>query len=120
MNRFFIFSYNRDVNQILSVKEIKEIAKGFRGLENNVGVYESNIEVDIDLTLIACLDAVTSKTGYGDRYKILMCDDNDYIYIKTTLENYQYLKQYVNDRSLYNIKGYISLYNNEVTVRYMR
>lgn len=100
----------------LSVKEIKEIAKGFKGKENSVGVYESNIEADIDLTLIACLDAVTTKTGYGDRYKILMCDDNDYIYIKTSAENYQYLKQYVNDRSLYNIKGNISLYNNEVEI----
>jgi len=99
-----------------NIKEIKEIANKYKGLENNVGVYESNEQVEIELKLIACLDAITSKTGYGDRYKILMTDGKDYIYLKTTLEIYTNLKKYVEDRGVYNVKGNISLYNNEVEI----
>lgn len=102
-----------------TLKEIKDIALSYKNQVNIVGVYESNINVDIDLTLIACLDAVTSKTGYGDRYKLLMSDGFDYIYIKTTYSNYDYLKEYVNNRGLYNIKGTISLYNNEPEITVM-
>ena len=69
--------------EISSIADIKNKAQGFEKLVNNVGVYESSIYVDINLKLIACLDSITSKTGYGDRYKLLMSDGNDYIYIKT-------------------------------------
>ena len=100
----------------ITIKDIKEEASKYKGLENNVGVYESNKTVEIDLVLIACLDAITTKQGYGDRYKILMSDGEDYIYIKTTLENYNYLKQYVDNRGVYKVKGNISLYNNEVEI----
>lgn len=104
-------------NQSFStIKEIKEKAKEFIGLENEVGVYESNIKVNINLKLLACLDAITSKTGYGDRYKLLMSDGKDYIYVKTTQENYSYLKDYVTDQSVYFISGTISIYNNEVEI----
>lgn len=97
-----------------SISEIKNRAKGFEKLVNNVGVFESDVYVEIKLKLIACLDAVTSKTGYGDRYKLLMSDGRDYIYIKTSFENYDYLKGYVTDQSVYYVGGYISIYNNEI------
>ena len=99
-----------------TIKNIKDKAQDFLGKENSVGVYESNIEVEIELKLLACLDAITTKTGYGDRYKILMTDGNDYIYVKTTDKNYQYLKDYVNDQGVYKVKGNISLYNKEVEI----
>lgn len=107
-------SSSSENKETLTISSIKEEAKKYKGLENSVGVYESNYYVEIDLTLIACLDAITTKSGYGDRYKILMSDGNDYIYIKTKQENYTYLKNYVEDRGVYTVKGYISLYNNEV------
>ena len=107
-------SSSSKVENKITISFVKEEAKKYKGLENSVGVYESNYYVEIDLALIACLDAITTKTGYGDRYKILMSDGNDYIYIKTKQENYTYLKNYVEDRGVYTVKGYISLYNNEV------
>ena len=99
-----------------TIKDIKEKAKEFVGKENSVGVYESDIEVNIKLKLLSTLDAITSKTGYGDRYKILMTDGVDYIYLKTTYQNYDYLKKYVVDQGVYNVKGNISLYNDEVEI----
>ena len=104
-----ILSYN-------TISSIKEKAKEFVGKENSVGVYESDIEVNIKLKLLSTLDAITSKTGYGDRYKILMTDGVDYIYLKTTYQNYDYLKKYVVDQGVYNVKGNISLYNDEVEI----
>lgn len=107
-------SSSSSVQEKISIKKIKEIANGYKGLENNVGVYESNYEVNIDLKLLACLDAITTKEGYGNRYKILMTDGEDFIYLKTSFNNYDYLKDYVEDKGVYNVKGCISLYNNEV------
>ena len=86
-----------------SIKKIKEKAQDFKGLENSVGVYESSISVKLNLKLLACLDAITTKSGYGDRYKILMSDGQDYIYLKTSYENYSYLKNYVQDQGVYTI-----------------
>lgn len=100
----------------VTIKKIKEQAQSFLGKENSVGVYESNIIVEIELKLISCLDAITTKQGYGNRYKILMSDGEDYIYVKTTDKNYEYLKQYVNDQGVYLVKGNISLYNKEVEI----
>lgn len=99
-----------------TIKDIKEKAEEFKGLENNVGVYESNVSVSLKLKLLSVLDAITSKTGYGDRYKILMTDGNDYIYLKTNYENYDYLKKYVKNQDVYQVNGNISLYNNEVEI----
>jgi uncharacterized protein involved in tolerance to divalent cations len=97
-----------------TIKKIKQEALKFKGQENNVGVYESNISVTMELKLLACLDAITTKSGYGDRYKILMTDGFDYIYLKTNQENYNYLKNEVKKQYVYSITGNISLYNDEV------
>lgn len=112
-------SSNESSEQIIqthTIKQIKEIASNYTSMKNDVGVYESSIEINIDLKLLACLDAITSKSGYGDRYKVLMSDGIDYIYVKTNFNNYDYLKNYVNDQSTYNINGTISLYNDEVEI----
>lgn len=102
--------------KITSIKQIKEIAKEYTTLKNNVGVYESNINVELDLKLLACLDAITTKKGYGNKHKLLMSDGTNYIYVKTTESNYNYLKDYVNDQSTYKVSGNISLYNDEVEI----
>lgn len=97
-----------------TIKKIKEQAQNYIGLENEVGVYESNFSVTLNLKLLACLDAITTQKGYGDRYKILMSDGEDYIYLKTTYENYDYLKKYVTNQGVYSVTGNISIYNLEV------
>lgn len=102
------------VKEETTIKKIKETAKSFKGLENSVGVYESNVNVTIRLKLLATLDAITTQKGYGNRYKILMTDGSDYIYLKTNDDNYDYLKKYVTNQGVYQVTGYISLYNNEV------
>lgn len=99
----------------ISVKDIKKKAENYLSSVNEVGVYESTEEVEIDLQLIAVLDAITTKQGYGSRYKALMSDGEDYIYVKITDTEYKNLKKYVTERQTYHVKGVIGLYNNTET-----
>lgn len=99
-----------------TIREIKEESKKFIGLENEVGVYESDVSVSIKLKLLSVLDAITTKKGYGNRYKILMTDGKDYIYLKATDTIYEYLKNYVQQQDVYLVNGNISLYNGEVEI----
>ncbi len=96
----------------ISVKDIKKKAENYLSSVNEIGVYESTEEVEIDLQLIAVLDAITTKQGYGSRYKALMSDGEDYIYVKITDTEYKNLKKYVTERQTYHVKGVIGLYNN--------
>ena len=73
----------------ISVKDIKKKAENYLSSVNEVGVYESTEEVEIDLQLITVLDAITTKQGYGSRYKALMSDGEDYIYVKITDTEYK-------------------------------
>ena len=95
----------------ISVKDIKSKAANYLSSVNEVGVYESTEEVEIDLQLIAVLDAITTKQGYGSRYKALMSDGEDYIYVKITDTEYKDLKKYITERQTYHVKGVIGLYN---------
>ena len=95
----------------VSVKDIKSKAANYLSSVNEVGVYESTEEVKIDLQLIAVLDAITTKQGYGSRYKALMSDGEDYIYVKITDTEYKDLKKYITERQTYHVKGVIGLYN---------
>ena len=95
----------------ISVKDIKSNAANYLSSVNEVGVYESTEEVKIDLQLIAVLDAITTKQGYGSRYKALMSDGEDYIYVKITDTEYKDLKKYITERQTYHVKGVIGLYN---------
>ena len=99
----------------ISVKDIKKKAENYLSSVNEIGVYESTEEVEIDLQLIAVLDAITTKQGYGSRYKALMSDGEDYIYVKITDTEYKNLKKYVTERQTYHVKGVIGLYNNTET-----
>ena len=105
-------SSSNSVAEIISVKDIKKKAENYLSSVNEVGVYESTEEVEIDLQLIAVLDAITTKQGYGSRYKALMSDGEDYIYVKITDTEYKNLKKYVTERQTYHVKGVIGLYNN--------
>ena len=95
----------------ISVKDIKSKAANYLSSVNEVGVYESTEEVEIDLQLIAVLDAITTKQGYGSRYKALMSDGEDYIYVKITDTEYKDLKKYITERQTYHVKGVMGLYN---------
>ena len=105
-------SSSNSAAEIISVKDIKKKAENYLSSVNEVGVYESTEEVEIDLQLIAVLDAITTKQGYGSRYKALMSDGEDYIYVKITDTEYKNLKKYVTERQTYHVKGVIGLYNN--------
>ena len=108
-------SSSNSAAEIISVKDIKKKAENYLSSVNEVGVYESTEEVEIDLQLIAVLDAITTKQGYGSRYKALMSDGEDYIYVKITDTEYKNLKKYVTERQTYHVKGVIGLYNNTET-----
>ncbi len=109
-------SSSSTILKLNTIKDIKEESKKFIGLENDVGVYESDTSVSVKLKLLSVLDAVTTKKGYGNRYKILMTDGSDYIYLKVNNEIYTYLKEYVSQQGVYQVTGKISLYNNEVEI----
>lgn len=104
-------SSSNSADEKISVKYIRQKAKNYLSSVNEVGVYESTEEVEIDLQLIAVLDAITTKQGYGSRYKALMSDGEDYIYVKITDTEYKNLKKYVTERQTYHVKGVIGLYN---------
>lgn len=104
-------SSSNSADEKTSVKYIRQKAENYLSSVNEVGVYESTEEVEIDLQLIAVLDAITTKQGYGSRYKALMSDGEDYIYVKITDTEYKNLKKYVTERQTYHVKGVIGLYN---------
>ncbi len=104
-------SSSNSADEKISVKYIRQKAENYLSSVNEVGVYESTEEVEIDLQLIAVLDAITTKQGYGSRYKALMSDGEDYIYVKITDTEYKNLKKYVTERQTYHVKGVIGLYN---------
>lgn len=104
-------SSSNSADEKISVKYIRRKVENYLSSVNEVGVYESTEEVEIDLQLIAVLDAITTKQGYGSRYKALMSDGEDYIYVKITDTEYKNLKKYVTERQTYHVKGVIGLYN---------
>lgn len=103
--------------KVVTIKEAKELAKPLFGKENEVGVYESDIRVSLKkVQLVDVLDAITTKQGYGSRYKLLVADNTGYMYIKVPQTIYENMKKYRNDKSSYDINGTLGLYNDEVEV----
>lgn len=94
--------------KLSSLSTIKEKARELSNKVNNLGVAESDIKVKIDLKLLAYFDMITTKTGMGDRYKLLMTDGSDYIYVKTSFEVYDKAKNRVGETLT--IEGTVSLY----------
>lgn len=81
---------------------------------NDYGVCESNIDVEIKGKVLARFDAITTKSGYGNRYKILVANLDQYIYLKVSKEVYDQLEN--NIGSSYLFKGKLSYYCGEVEV----
>lgn len=78
---------------------------------NAVGVYESDQEAEFEVKLLASLDAITTKAGYGNRYKLLVANDEGYIYLKVGPEIYSRLKS--KSGTCYRVRGTVSLYCGE-------
>lgn len=99
-----------------TVSEIRAIGETLVGSENEVGVAESDCKVSFVAKMYSCLDAVTTKSGYGNRYKILVADTTGYLYVKVPYASYEYLTKYDNQYGCYRFEGTVSLYNGEVEV----
>ncbi len=101
--------------QILkSISACKEKAVELLPLVNDKNVAESDIQVEIEAKLLARFDAITTKSGYGDRYKLLVANEDGYIYLKVNGDIYSRLENKIG--SFFNIKGNLSLYCGEVEI----
>lgn len=100
----------------MTVSEIRAIGETLVGRENEVGVAESDHRVSFVAKMYSCLDAITTKAGYGNRYKILVADATGYLYVKVPFASYEYLSKYDNQYGCYRFEGTVSSYNGEIEV----
>lgn len=101
-------------NYITSIKECKEKAKQLNDLINDKNVAESDLMVNIKAKLLARFDAITTKNGYGNRYKLLVANSEGYIYLKVDDMIYSKLENRIG--SYFDITGKLSLYCGEVEI----
>lgn len=102
----------QDNNYITSIKECKEKAKQLSSVVNDKNVAESDLMVNIKAKVLSRFDAITTKNGYGNRYKILVVNDEGYIYLKVDDIIYSKLENKIG--SYFDIVGNLSLYCGEV------
>lgn len=102
----------QDNNYITSIKECKEKAKQLSSVVNDKNVAESDLMVNIKAKVLARFDAITTKSGYGNRYKILVANDEGYIYLKVDDKIYSKLENKIGN--YFDIIGKLSLYCGEV------
>lgn len=104
--------------KLVTIKELKEEGEKYKAQVNDAGVYvSSDYYVKIEnLQLISLLDAITTRGDYNisPRYKALMSDGSDYLYVQCEFEKYKQLKDYVEKHQTYNVTGYLAIYLNEV------
>lgn len=103
-----------DTQILKSISSCKEKVNQLLPLVNDKNVAESDIQVEIVAKVLARFDAITTQSGYGDRYKILVANEDGYIYLKVNGDIYSRLENKIG--SFFNIKGNLSLYCGEVEI----
>ena len=102
------------IDVITSISECKTRYVELLNQVNEYQVAESDIQVELSGKVLARFDAITSKSGYGNRYKILIANDEGYIYLKVSQEVYSYLENKIGQSIL--VKGTLSSYCGECEV----
>ena len=107
-------SSSTSIETLNSISACKDRAVELLPLVNDKNVAESDIQVEIVAKVLARFDAITTKSGYGDRYKILVANEEGYIYLKVNSDIYSKLENKIG--TFFNIKGNLSLYCGEVEI----
>lgn len=105
-------------SEVVYLNDLAVIRKKALSLDDGsseVNVYEGEDQVNIDLKIISTFDMITTKKGYGNRYKLLMTDGTNIILVKVNDKIYDFAKGKIG--STVNIIGNVSLYcgNPEIT-----
>lgn len=107
-------SGTKEEEPIVSLALAKKTALEGQDRVNDVGVYESDRKAELEVRLLASLDAITTKAGYGNRYKLLVANDEGSLYLKVGAEIYNRLKS--QSGSCYRVRGTVSLYCGEAEI----
>ncbi len=75
--------------ETLTLKEAKEKIKSLNLTLNEVDVALSNFKVKIQGKVLSRQDVVTTKKGYGSRYKLCILDNSDYFYVQINDAHYK-------------------------------
>lgn len=97
---------------ITSLSEARIKGTSYKDKVNEVGVYQGEDKVKLTCELLSRNDAITSKKGYTNQYKLLMANEEGYIYINVPLEIYKKLENGI--FSYYTFEGYLAYYCGEV------
>ena len=99
-----------------NLSEISELAKTFKSLRNDKGVYKSSHYAEFRAQLLTLQDYITTQNGYNNQYKAFVANATGHITINLNLEQYNAIKNYKDKQQVYDFKGYIGLYNDEPEV----
>lgn len=97
------------VPQDKTISEVKTIASNLKN-ENSVGVATSQELCRIKGSIIANLTSGTTKSGYGEQYKLLVIDSADTIYVRSNLAMRVKLSYELLTNKIIEFVGYPSLY----------
>lgn len=98
------------------LSEIRATALAANWTPNSVGVYKSSIYVAFTAQLLTVQDYATSQSGYNTQYRVYVANSSGYMTVAISTPAYDGIKKYHDQQQVYNFKGYIGLYNDEVEV----
>ncbi len=101
-------SSSEETPALTLLSEIITEANKLKTSVNELGVAESNIKANINLKLLSVTDVITSKALTGNRYKLLMTNGEQYIYVKVNDRVYSSMKTRVG--LSFNVQGTLSYY----------
>lgn len=104
-------SKNEEIIETIAIIDAKEKSLALKDNVNEVDVAVSTEMVQIKGTLLSRNDAVTTKKGYGNRYKLFIVDTTSYIYVQVDYKVYAKLENSIGKTYLF--KGNPSLYCKE-------
>lgn len=93
------------------INEVKPLCLALKNQVNDVDVAKSDEVVKISGVLLNRIDVVTTKSGYGNRYKLFIADETDYIYVQIDLTTYKKVENSIG--KTFSFTGNIALYCQE-------
>ena len=99
------------VETLTSISKIREKAYSLKDQVNDNNVAYSETNCKIEGKLLGTYDAVTSKQNYGEQYKLLIANNEGYIYVKVDFDTYSFAKSKIG--TSFEVKGKLSLYCDE-------
>lgn len=96
--------------------EIKALGAALFSKANDKGVYTSTYYAEFTAQLLSVQVYDTNQTGYTASNKVLVANATGHLIVSINGDAYDIIKQYHQDQQVYDFRGYIGVYNNEVEV----